>query len=342
MFRKILIAVFISVIFSGTAYSQAGSFAGAFARLGFGARGLAMGNAMVSNTFGDVPSYYNPALSSFQEEGLVNLGYTFLSLDRQLNFVGFSKKFRLPNQDKGGAGISLGWINSGVGDIDGRDNDTRQIGMFSTFDNQFFLGTSFILSEQVNLGLGFKLYYSKLFDDVTSSSIAFDFGGTFRPSPDLSFGFAVRDLKAKNTWNTSDIYGSLGNTTEDKFPTLINLGGTYRLPKGFGFISVEGEFQNNPTRENLTSTIDSGEVKNNLFLRIGGEIALSQQFKLRAGLDRIDFGSDDFGGGLKPSAGFGFSKAFGEKIMLGLDYSFQLEPYTHNPIQNVSVAFKFK
>ena len=71
-----------------------------------------MGNAMVSNIFGDVVGYYNPAISSFQKDGVVNIGYTFLSMDRSLNFVGFTKKFTLKDQGHRGAGISLLWINA--------------------------------------------------------------------------------------------------------------------------------------------------------------------------------------------------------------------------------------
>ena len=156
---------FILILFffaSANAFSQVGSYAGSFARLGFGARGMGMGNAMVSNIFGDASGYYNPALACFQEKGVVNLGYTFLSQDRKLNFVGFSKKFKLPNQEKGGAGISFSLINSGVNNIDGRDNDGTQIGTFSTYENQFYLGTSFLLSENFAAGVGFKMYLSKL------------------------------------------------------------------------------------------------------------------------------------------------------------------------------------
>src|SRR5947207_733453 len=107
--------------------------------MGFSARGIGMSNAVVSDIYGDINGIYNPALASFQENGLVNLGYTFLSLDRKLNFVGFTKKIKLPKQQTGGAGITVAWINSGVANIDGRDNDTKSIGMLSTFENEFYL-----------------------------------------------------------------------------------------------------------------------------------------------------------------------------------------------------------
>ena len=345
--RKILLTIILILTSYSAAFSQAGGFAGTFARLGFGARGLSMGNAMVGNIFGDVSGYYNPALSTFQNEGVVNVGYTFMSLDRQLNFLNFAKKIEFPNQQIKGAGISISWINSGVSDIDGRDNDTRQIGNFSTFDNQFYLGTGFIISDQVSVGVGFKYYYSKLFEEVTSTSIAFDIGAIVRPTPNLAIGLAVRDLNARNEWNTSVIYGSnFGNTTTDKFPTLINLGGSYLLPNNIGVVSVEGQYQKNPTVEDNFEFVDpeavTPEVKDNVSFKVGGEIFLTPQINVRAGLERIDFGSDDVMGNLKPSLGVGFYKMLGKTMKLGVDYSFQLEPYTHDPIQNISIGFKFK
>ena len=340
--RKILIIILLSLISYTGAYSQAGSYAGSFARLGFGARGLSMGNAMVANIFSDVSGYYNPALSTFQEEGYASVGYTFLSLDRQLNFVGFSKKIEFPNQQIRGAGISFSWLNAGVTDIDGRDNDTRQIGTFSTFDNQFYLGTGFIVSDNISVGVGFKYYYSKLFDNVTSTSVAFDLGAIVKPRPDLAIGLAVRDLNAKNEWNTQDLYGSLfGNTTTDKFPTLINLGASYLLPKNYGVVSIEMEFQKNPS-PNANPDGTTPESSNNVSFKLGGEAFVTNQIRFRAGVERIDFANDDIMGNMKPSFGVGFYKNFGKTTMLGLDYSFQLEPYTHDPIQNISVGFKFK
>ncbi|HEX2786532.1 MAG TPA: PorV/PorQ family protein [Ignavibacteria bacterium] len=337
--KKFLIILSLLFLAIQTSNAQVGSYTGAFARMGFGARGLSMGNAMVSNVFGDVAGYYNPALPAFQEEGIVNLGYTFLSLDRKLNFVGFAKKFKLPKQENGGAGISLSWINSGVSDIDGRDNDTRQIGMFSTSDNQFYLGTSFLLSDKFALGVGFKFYFSKLFDDVTENSIGFDLGAVMKATENLSFGFAVRDLAAKYEWNTSKLYGStFGNTTEDKFPTIIDFGGSYKLPNGLGSVSLETEYILNPTLKDNSNA----NKKNNFYLKAGGELILVQQLRVRAGIERIDFSSDDILGNLKPSAGVGFYKNISPTMLLGLDYSFTLESYTHKPIQNISLGFKFK
>ena len=47
------------------AAAQVGGHAGAFTRLGFGARGMGMGNAMTAVTDGYVVGSYNPALIPF-------------------------------------------------------------------------------------------------------------------------------------------------------------------------------------------------------------------------------------------------------------------------------------
>jgi len=336
--RAVLIIIIIIITSTGL-YSQSGSYAGSFARLGFGARGLAKGNAMVSDVFGDYSGYYNPALSCFQEDANLNLGYTFLTLDRRLNFVGIAKKIAMK---EGGAGISLSWINAGVSEIDGRDNDGNKIGDFSTFENQFYLGTGFLLEDNLALGVGFKLYYAKLYDEVTTNSIAFDLGAVYKVRPDLAVGFTVRDFSAKYKWETNEIYGSSGKTTEDKFPVLVNLGASYKLPDNFGIVSLEMEGMFTPKVTEEGDENVSFDSKSYYYMKAGAEINLTEQIKIRAGLDRIGLNEEDLGGSLKPSFGVGFKKVFAKNIMIGIDYSFQLEPFTKQPMQNLGINFNFK
>lgn len=339
--KRILSILILSFAVTGISFAQLGSYSGSFSRIGFGARGMSMGNAMVSDIFGNINGIYNPALSAFQTDGNVNLGYTFMSLDRKLNYLGFTKKFKLPKQKQGGAGITLAWLNAGVSDIDGRDNDTRQIGMFSTFENEFYLGTAFLLDEKFSLGVGFKLYYSKLFEEVTTTSFAIDLGAVYRATDIMSFGISYKDIGAKYEWRTSEIYGSLGNTTEDKFPKLLDLGASYLLPKNIGIVSLAIQQYFNP--ESLPDSLGTvPDRSNNTVFRLGTEINIVPQVKFRAGLDRIDLYADDFAGNLKPTFGIGLDKSFSKKVNLGIDYSFQLEPFTHDPLQNITIVFKFK
>src|ERR1041384_6094554 len=71
--------------------AQTAGSAGAFARMGSGARGMGMGNAMTAVNFGDIQTYYNPSLGAFAEYRSAGLTFGILSLDRSLNFVNYTQ-----------------------------------------------------------------------------------------------------------------------------------------------------------------------------------------------------------------------------------------------------------
>jgi hypothetical protein len=293
--------------------------------MGFSARGISMGNAMTSVTKGDLNGLYNPALSSFQDDHLINLSYSFLSLDRSLNFVSYTKNFKLPNQSEGGAGVTFAWINAGVGNIDGRDIDGFSIGELSTFDNQFLFAPSIRVSPKVSLGVGFKLYYSKLYEGVSSTSFGLDLGGLYKVSDKINIGLTARDMISKQEWNTTDLYGQYGNQTKENFPLLYTLGVSYHLPNGFGLVSFDYETSNK--RSNI--------------IRLGAEISPIKDINFRAGFDRMNFTADDIIGGARAMFGIGYQKSF-KTYIVGIDYSFVIEPYTHNPFQTLTAVFKLK
>lgn len=322
--RYIKIILLLSVL-SISSYSQLGGLPGAFTRMGFNARGISMGNAMTSVTTGDVNGFYNPAASSFQHEHLINASYSFLSLDRSLNFVSYTKNFKLPKQTEGGAGITFSWINSGVGKIDGRDIDGFSIGELSTSENQFLFAPSIMVSDKISLGVGFKLYYSKLYEGVSATSFGFDLGGIFKVNDKINVGVTVKDINSKYEWNTIDLYGQTGNQTKEKFPRLFTLGVSYQLPKNFGLVSLDYETSNK--RSNI--------------LRIGAEISPVKDINFRAGIDRFDLSVDDKIGGARAMFGIGYQRSFTSYI-IGIDYSFVIEPYTHNPFQTITAVFKLK
>jgi len=322
---RILKIIILVLIFSLNSYSQLGGQPGAFSRLGFSARGISMGNAMTSVISGDVMGLYNPALSPFQDDHLINLSYSFLSLDRSLNFVTYTKNFKLPNQAQGGAGITFAWVNAGVSNIDGRDLDGFSIGTLSTFENQFLFAPSIRVSDKVSLGAGFKFFYSKLYDGVTSTAFGFDIGGLYKVNDKINVGLTVRDINVKYKWNTIDVYGQLGNTTDEKFPVLYTLGVSYLLPNNFGLVAIDYETSN----------------KKSNIVRVGAEIYPVKDIKFRAGMDRLDMSAADKFGGTKGAFGLGYQRTFGNYI-IGIDYSFVLEPFTHNPFQTITAVFKIK
>lgn len=303
---------------------------GAFSRMGFGARGIGMGNAMSAVTDGNLVSYYNPALSPFQENNSAQIGYSLLSLDRSLNFLSFTKKFdfysskdtsvnRKPSRT---AGISAGIINSGVSGIDGRDNNGLPTGELSTSENQFFLSVANRFSEDLSIGIGIKFYYYKLYEKITSSALGIDIGALYRFIDNWNISFMVSDINSKYEWDTSPIYEQQGLTTIDKFPLLIKIGVSYNNPELKLLTAIE--FENSNAGTNI--------------IRLGAEYNIYEGLFLRCGVDQ--FNLNNIEAAFKPSLGFSYAKSFGEFI-LSVDYAFMIEQYSSSDRHIIGVNINF-
>jgi hypothetical protein len=92
------------VLIASNSFAQIGGAPGAYSRMGFGARGMGMGNAMTAVVSGDVTGYYNPAVIS---AGLINAGVSnidgrdadgeqtgLLKTSEDQVFLGFGLKFK--------------------------------------------------------------------------------------------------------------------------------------------------------------------------------------------------------------------------------------------------------
>ena len=312
MKRSLIIAVAISCNFVAARAQNAGT-AGAFSRLGYGARGMGMGNAMTAVTDGEIVSYYNPALIPFATDHIVSATFGILSFDRYLNFLSYTQPIA-PR-----AGVSAGLINAGVRDIDGRDNDGVHTDNYSTTENEFYLAFANRVDEHVSLGVSIKLYYAKLYDQVSTTTVGFDAGGVFPVTEDFSLGIAVQDLGSKYKWDTKAIYGENGRQTEDKFPTLRRIGASYT------FRSVQTV---------LSAEIENSSDQTTLF-RMGGEYRYNENFALRAGLDRWDLTSSATG--VKPTFGFTLRNSFNGWSM-ALHYAYMIEGYSPQGMHMITLS----
>jgi len=192
--------------------------AGAFARMGFGARGMAMGNAVTADVSGHASPYYNPALAPFLERQSLDVSAALMTMDRQLQFVQLSTPLR-PS-----AGIAAGLVHAGVSDFDGRNSSGYHTGTFSTDEFAFFMAFGVRITQRITVGLGISLFRSTLFTGVTAArSIGIDLGMSFRVTERLHVGGVIDDLLARYTWDTSE-HHSGGGSTEDRFPQRIRCG----------------------------------------------------------------------------------------------------------------------
>jgi hypothetical protein len=315
--KKILPAILVIFITAVVCSAQTAGTAGSFARMGFGARGLAMGNSLTAVTKGDLNPYYNPAVSAFVVNRSASATFTFLSLDRSLNFLNYIQSV------KPTAGISFGLINAGVGNIDGRDGDGNHTENYSTYENQFFLSFSNKVHERVSFGVTIKLYHSKLFDEVKTTTVGFDLGVCVVILDNLTGGIAIQDLGSKYIWDTKDIYPDpYGMTTTDYFPNLRRIGLAYSIPGWKSLITAE--FENSSEGTNI--------------LRGGIEVNPLEYLSIRSGIDRIDF--SDEATGAKPSFGFAVRKPIGEYTPT-LSYAFVAEPFAPRSFHILTLTVTF-
>ncbi len=298
------------------AHAQLGGTAGAYGRMGFGARGMGMGNALTAVTTGDVVAYYNPAALPFTEYRNASASFGILSFDRRLNFLSYAQPLR------GNAGISAGIINSGVTEIDGRDSDGEPTGMMQTSENQVFLGFGTQLRNGLAIGFTAKFLYHHLYTDVNSTTFGVDVGLLLPISESIVVGATGRDFISKYSWNTNKVYGERGSQIDDKFPQLYTVGASYKLPDSMGIAAIDVEFSNQST----------------MMLKVGVEVPLIPELTVRAGMDRIDL--KEKGNGVRPAFGFTARKSFDE-LTPAINYAFVLEPFASSGMHMISLSVIF-
>ena len=321
--NSILFTFITLLLFSTNAFAQSDQFSeissmpGAFSRMGFGARGMGMGNAMSAVLTGNKVAYYNPALSVYQEGNSFQTSYSVLSHDRNLNFLSFTRKFEFGKKNSEGefirkprvAGLSAGIINASVDNFAQRDNQGNISGELTPYENQFFVGLANQFSEKLTIGFTAKFYYSKLYEEIKTNTFGIDIGAIYRASEQLTLAATVVDLLSKYEWDTTPVYGQDGFTIDDEFPLLMRVGAAYKLEDPNLLVAVEFEHSDVGTN----------------YLRFGLEYEIYQSLFLRGGLDKFDISNSAVPS--RPSLGFSYFQDF-SNLIVGINYAFVMEPYS--------------
>jgi len=232
---------------------DAGGYAGSFLRMGLGARAIGMGNAFTAVPQSAFAGFYNPGGLPFLENPQVAFSGGILSLDRTHNYVGFATHLHPPTDRKSAdsrtsfdAGFSLGWVNSGVSNIDGRDSNGKPQGSFSSSENAFLFSFAIRPLNRVGIGFSAKVLYTRLpkvkedNSALSTRGMGLDFGVMVHPVDRLFLGAVLQDVRSKYSWNTEHVW-ERGTTTVDNFPKILRLGGSYVFGKNF-LISMESHY----------------------------------------------------------------------------------------------------
>jgi hypothetical protein len=292
-----------------------GGLAGSAMRMGFGARGMTMANALSADASGDGTGYYNPAVVPFQLHPSALISAGILPLDRSLNSAGYIQSL------KPTGGFSLALINAGVSKLQGRDHDGLPTETYSTSENEFLFTFGTKLHSAFAVGVSAKIFYYSLFTGVKSTTVGFDIGILYVPISQVSIGIVVADINSKYKWDTSQLYGADGNTTIDHFPLRRKIALCYSPSWLDGRMSGELEW-----------------VGSVLISRVGAEIPLHESFTVRGGIDQIDFQGRI---SAKPSLGFSLRTTV-RSWQPSLDYGYIIEPYTSGGIHVLSVRVSFQ
>jgi len=246
------------------AFAQYGGAASSFSRIGFGPRGMAMGNALTSVTEEGIYSYYNPALAAYVSEGnQIDISTAAMSFDRSFNTA--NGTFRLPPT----GGISVSLVNANVDNIDGRSIDGYDTGTLATHDYMLSAALAQHLGK-LSIGIGLKYYIANYHTDLSKAkTLGLDLGLLYRISPKLKAGLAIHDLLASYHWNSSTLYGDNSSAKNNHFPRRIRLGISYDVIKDL-VLSIEAGH----------SVYDNRSINN---FRIGSSWKLHKRITVRAG-----------------------------------------------------------
>ena len=330
-----LCIMLLGLLFTQPVHAQS---AGSFARLGFGARGMALGNALIADGSGHTSPYYNPALAPFTTRQNLQASVALLTFDRELQFLQFASA--LPPS----AGVAAGIIHAGVSDIDGRSESGFHTETLSTDEYAVFLAFGLKLGRRASIGLGLQIFRADLLEDLEPvNSAGLDVGLTLQPTNALRVGVVLDDLLAKYSWDTSGLFSSGGKRTSDSFPTRIRVGAAYTLADEKIRLLAEYEsrvssleyrtraFEEIDFQPVEVTEAETLNIQENRF-RIGGEYQLGEPFALRAGLDRIGGAVEE----MRPTAGFLVAQPLG-KLLVWFEYAFALEPYATGTMHVMTV-----
>ena len=254
LFGLIILVLLISVGSGRAGSGQAGA-AGAYLRMGIGARPLGMGGCFVAICDDAYATYWNPAGLTQIKGHQIGSMYAIMTLDRKYNFLNYAQGFGK------NWGLGISWVNFGIGDIEERDARGNLIGEFEDSENAYYLSLAKGFGEKFSLGANIKYLTHQLLNN-RATGFGFDAGVLFKPTDIISLGLTLQDIGSKVKWDTESGH-------EDEFPLNIRGGAALRLLKD---------------KLLLATDLEKNETQPMKF-HAGAEYWITKAFAVRAGYD---------------------------------------------------------
>jgi hypothetical protein len=286
--------------------------AAAYLDLGVGSKAAAMGNAYVSIAYDPSAIYWNSAILPHIQIHQASLMSSFSSIGRRHNYIGYI--FPLGEKFDFRQSIGLGWINYGIGGIQGRDAYGNTTDKFSDAENTFILAYGQETVYNYSVGVAFKCLMQNLADYSSASGIGFDFGILYKNDRnDFSFGLNMQNLISELNWIVDDPVLKTKFKYEEKVLINTKAGISKKLLKDKLIMSFD---------------IDKTETQE-LRFHFGSNFEIADIFSLSSGYDNS-----------KITGGFGWKRKFWKKSIL-LNYAFIYEKYGFDTIHRFTIDMIF-
>jgi hypothetical protein len=192
---------------------EPGTTGATFLKIGQGARPIAMGGAF-SAVADDVNAvWWNPAglVNLSQKEFTANHSQWFADITHQS--LGYGQNWGEKNA-LGGSLIYLGTTDRE------RSEWGEDLGSFAIKDLAFSLLFARQMSEKISLGIGLKYISQELYEEK-ASGFAFDFGGLYQDSENLTYGLSLQNVGGEIKFIEEG----------DPLPLNLKLGAAYKFPE---------------------------------------------------------------------------------------------------------------
>ncbi|MCH7858235.1 MAG: hypothetical protein IID14_00875 [Candidatus Marinimicrobia bacterium] len=192
-----------------------GGYPGAFARVGYDARSMALAGALLADINSGFLALTNPASTVHVQKRELGLSYLSLPLDRNLQSL--SLAFRLP--PTAAAGIS--YLRAGDDNIQGRNSIGEGTGRLAYAEQMAILTFANRLGSAFSMGLNFKLLWIDL-EEEGAKGFGIDFGLLYHTPGGFNLALSIQNITGAYAWKVSTSEGE--NIYDEQFPRIISIG----------------------------------------------------------------------------------------------------------------------
>ncbi len=210
--KALLIAVFGIGVVAPTYAAESAGQAGAYLKMGVGARALGMGSAFTAVANDSTAAFWNPAGLAKLKKHEASFMHANLSDDRDYNFFNYAHVLNGKDGKSNGT-VAISHINFGIDGIPETREDNNgdpvldpngNVKIFSYFEDtetNTFISYGRAVTDKFYAGLNLKYLKQKLFTNK-ADTMGLDFGLMYDWNDKTTLGLSVRDLGESMDWDT--------------------------------------------------------------------------------------------------------------------------------------------